>query len=110
MWWNEETWDGRLVPYVIALRALIEGRLSPPEFNRLYAAAYLKDLTQWSDQAFAVLDQIHAMADDWDDDVDKGRSPDQYVGTDELVREARVAVDRLRLISDSGTVTDEGSP
>ena len=70
----------------------------------------LKDPTWWSEEAFSVLDYIHALADDWDVLADTDPPDERFISTKTLVREVETALDRLKAVSDSGNVESTPDP
>jgi len=56
-------WPSDLAPYVILVRAFVEGRLTATEFDNLYLATFKRDPIRRRYEVFRVLDLLFADID-----------------------------------------------
>jgi Bacterial self-protective colicin-like immunity len=100
----DSTRDGdartRLDPYLTLVAALVDRRIDPETFQRLYTERYLADDTIWSDAEFLVLDKLHAEADDFEADPSLREQMTHSLDENELRRRAAGALRQLRKLTE----------
>lgn len=94
-WWEQEGWPADLAPYVIMIRAFMDGRLAATEFETLFLVTFKRDATQWSDDVFRVLDALFSDVDDYHPDA-RVREQTGGIDDEELRSRAGSALNRLR--------------
>jgi len=87
-WWELEGWSSDLAPYVIMVRAFVEGRLTATEFENLYLVVFKRDPIQRPGEVFRILDRLFADVDSYHPDA---RIREQTEGIDEDELRARAA-------------------
>lgn len=86
----------RLMPYIQLLSSFVEERIGASDFEREYMDLFKNDSTNWSEQEFAVLDQLFADVDAFCADPDL-RDPGD-LDERELMEKSKVALEKLRVL------------
>ena len=68
-WWEVEGWPSDLAPYVIMVRAFVEGRLAATECENLYLAVFKRDSIERPTEVFRILDRLFADVDAYHPDA-----------------------------------------
>ncbi len=93
-WWDEEYWIATVAPYVILMQALLDGRISPVEFEALFFPVWGSDRAPYGDEIYAVLNDVFAATEDFCFE-DRLRKPGD-LDASELVERVRHALEKLR--------------
>ena len=93
-WWEAEGWEPALAPFVVLMRALLERRISPVEFELLYIDLFEHDSSPRGKDAFRILERVFVAVDDFcfEDRLRDSRDID----ADELVRRVKSALEDLQ--------------
>lgn len=93
-WWDEEHWIATVTPYVILMRALLEGRISPVEFEALFFPVWGSDRASHGKRIYAALHDVFVAAEDLCFE-ERLREPGD-IDPNELVARVRRALEKLR--------------
>ena len=81
--------------YLTLLRAFVEGRLTPTEFETLYLFMFKNDPGGRDPETYQVLNALFAEVDAFCDDAELRAETSDGIGSDELRRAAEIARQEL---------------
>lgn len=94
-WWEQDGWTSDLAPYVIMIRAFIDGRLTATEFETLFLVLFKRDTTEWSGDTFHALDTLFGDVDAYHPDASIREQTDG-IDEQELRLRATLALNSLK--------------